>query len=133
MRHVERESGAQVRSARQDAERDIAAWQAQRMRINDAIQAGIGELSDLATRDADLAAKLTKAQAVLATMPEPTSMLAIEQAVATVVSARAMIERATDDQLAIVTGRIGVRVEVDCAARSVTLQYLDTYAAVFSA
>ena len=129
LREIEAERGVGAIQARETAERELADLQRQRMRINDAIQQGIGDLPDLAKRDRLLIAAIDEALVKRDALPPPLTLPVVTM---TADLCKAMGDRRerTPEQWAELCAELGLTVTVDLDAQDVTLAYASPFDAV---
>lgn len=117
-------------TARELAERDLADLQAQRIRINDFVQMGTGDLDDLGRRDREIVARMATVQTELAALPIITPITEIAAMLAAVSHLRAelaAIDDVTPEQWAHLAVRFGLAVTVDLTTGALTLTAREPY------
>ena len=129
LREIEAERGAGAILARETAERELADLQKQRMRINDAIQQGIGDLPDLAKRDRLLIAAIDEALVKRDALPAPLTLPVVTMT-ADLCKAMGQRRERTPEQWAELCAELGLTVTVDLDAQDVRLSYASPFDAV---
>jgi DNA invertase Pin-like site-specific DNA recombinase len=128
--HAARQGSGAV-SQRTRAEKRLQELRAQRVRINDAIQQGIGDLPDLAVRDRALIEAIAAAEIELAAVPAPVSEPVARDALTMAARMRDEWTASTPQERATWATETGLRVIVNATTGNVELRFSEPFASLF--